>query len=824
MEELLLLIAGIVVLGVIVGPILAIRAFIIGKKNSITADQVSAQTEWLRAEVFKLKQGLGDDPVGRLTALEARLEYLESRMAPGAEVVAPAPAVLTPELAAVAKTEEIPTAPEETKPSVEAPSISAGVPEPELEVPQPVPSIPLEAPKPEEPSREFLGLPMASHGSFEMILGGKWLNWAGALMLLIGIGYGLKYAYDNSLIGPQGRLAIAVAWGTAALIGGEYFRRKSWSVLFHTLTGIGLAIYYLADFFSFQVYHLSNQTVSFGAAIGITVLAITLAVAHNALPIAVLAVLGGFLSPVLMSTGENSPYALFTYIAILDVVAMGAAYFRRWRALEFLCFSGTALMFAGWYVKFWSPDGSQLRPALIFISLFYLMFLLIPTLHSLARKLPETSEGIALVIVNALFSLCMYYRALYPQNRQMLGFFVLGQALLVFILFRAWSMRVSGSPRTAQSLLMISLGLVTLAIPLHLKLYGIPLAWAVEGVLFTWAGIKFARRDTRLFGFLALGLAVWNLMVRLPLHTAYFTPLLNVPFGSWVFVATACVLSAWLLKRAFAERREGNEPELVAAGVEFIAGFGLVCLLLTLETIGFWQYVHRGEQYRSHALSSVIVLWSVIPLGVMLTLRRVKLLQMPWEALGLICYVIGALLFLVGFERYRNESPWVFLHATFAARVAFIGVLWLGARIWAKDAFWKRDALETAGHVFLALLLAVELDRWAGENSHVSRRLALSLISVGWALQALVLIWLGLVTRKKLRRHLGFLLFEIVIGKVLLIDTSQLEKVYRIISFMATGVLLLMGGYFYHRYSELLKRDMNDTTSTGEAATDEKAL
>ena len=70
---------------------------------------------------------------------------------------------------------------------------------------------------------------------------------------------------------------------------------------------------------------------------GAIALAVVMAVAHDALPIAVLGVIGGFLSPVIFSSGGNHPYGLFCYVILVDSVALGAAYFRRWRALLLGC-------------------------------------------------------------------------------------------------------------------------------------------------------------------------------------------------------------------------------------------------------------------------------------------------------------------------------------------------------------------------------------------------------------------------------------------------------------------------------------------------------
>jgi len=109
-----------------------------------------------------------------------------------------------------------------------------------------------------------------------------------------------------------------------------------------------------------------------------------------------------------------------------------------------------------------------------------------------------------------------------------------------------------------------------------------------------------------------------------------------------------------------------------------------------------------------------------------------------------------------------------------------------------------------SGHGVLALLVAFEFARWGQYNHFITAKMGISLISAAWALQALIVIWIGLATRNRLLRYLGFVLFVLTIGKTLLIDMSEMEKVYRIVSFAASGLLLVTAGYFYQRYSSML--------------------
>lgn len=662
----------------------------------------------------------------------------------------------------------------------------------------------IKAPSPPRPSLlpprsdHEMPLPPSSKApsqSLEMKLGTRWLNWVGIVMLLVGIGFFLKYAYDNAWIGPKGRLAIGTFLGIIAIGLGERFRRRDWPALFQVLTGGGLAIFYLCVFFSFQVYGLADQTLSMILAILVTALAVVMAVAYDAVSIAILAVIGGFLSPVLLSTGANHPYALFVYIAILDMVAMGAAYFRRWRALDLLCFVGTIVMYLGWHQKFYASD--QMIPALVFTSLFYLMFLLIPTLHGLVRHLAETTEALAFVVLSALFSFFSYYSILFPEYRYFMGLVVIGQALLVFLLFQVWNRRVGKESNIASSFLTVTLGLVIIAIPIQLKLYGVSIAWSMEGAVLILLGIRFRQIFSKVAGFVALILAAGGLLFRLPLHSAFFTPGFNIPFGSWSFVIVMTAISAYLLNRKKTNHEQWHEA---LAGICFLLALSLACFLLSVELSQNWTINHRTTHYLTYESSTLVVLWSLIPIVIASVMARKG--AKAWMPLSWVCFGIGAILLFAGLEYYSYPSPWLALNASFLPDLIFVLSLWAGARLCRQlDLTVAADVQALTGHGFLALLVALECVRWSHSGSIITPKMGISLISAVWALQAFVVIWIGLAKRSPLLRYLGFVLFLLAVGKTLIIDTNELEKVYRIISFAACGLLLVTAGYFYQRYS-----------------------
>ena len=130
--------------------------------------------------------------------------------------------------------------------------------------------------------------------------------------------------------------------------------RKNFSALSQTLCATGVVILYAVTFACRSVYHFQffGPVPTFLLMALITVTAFLLAVRLNALVVAILGMLGGFLTPVLLSTGQDNPLGLFGYIAILDAGLIVVALNRRWFFLPALAALGTAIMQIGWVGKF----------------------------------------------------------------------------------------------------------------------------------------------------------------------------------------------------------------------------------------------------------------------------------------------------------------------------------------------------------------------------------------------------------------------------------------------------------------------------------------
>ena len=222
-----------------------------------------------------------------------------------------------------------------TAPKVEAPKVGAAK---------------VEEPKKIEPDIKVGTL------TLEQKIGTQWILIAGVIAVIFAAGFFLKYAIDNDWIGPTGRVVIVAIAGLIALAAGEVTRRRGYGIVAKGVTALGFVILYLAVFGVYPYYKLfTSPTPAFIMYILVTAAAMLYAVSLNEIIVAFLSLLGGFLTPVLVSTGENRPIALFTYTLILGVGAMLCALYRKWRAVNVLAFVGTFLLYTGWFEKFYRP-------------------------------------------------------------------------------------------------------------------------------------------------------------------------------------------------------------------------------------------------------------------------------------------------------------------------------------------------------------------------------------------------------------------------------------------------------------------------------------
>ena len=196
----------------------------------------------------------------------------------------------------------------------------------------------------------------------------------GAAILVLAGGYFFKYSVDHGLISPLMRVVLGVVVALACLTGSELWLRKRHVLLANSLAGAGFAILYLCFWAAKARYGLIGTAVAGALMVLVTVSCGVLSVKHDARLVAVFGLVGGFATPIMLSTGSDRPFALFGYLLLLNVALLYVARRRRWPLLTLVSLGFTGLYQAAWIIWRMGPDRVVLGLAisLLFAAVFVL--------------------------------------------------------------------------------------------------------------------------------------------------------------------------------------------------------------------------------------------------------------------------------------------------------------------------------------------------------------------------------------------------------------------------------------------------------------------
>jgi len=249
---------------------------------------------------------------------------------------------------------------EEAPGSVEAGA--PGPPEPPM-VPEPVPAAPSSAPPPEPPAPGI---------DWEQWLGIRGAAVVGGLLLIVAAFLFLRYSFERGWFPPSVRVTLGFLAGIVAVVGSETLRRRDYPTTANAVAGAGIVILYASTWAGRALYDLFPSAVAFPVMALITAVCGLLAWRHRTQMVAVLGLLGGFATPMLLSTGEDRPLSLFGYLLLLDVGLLWLARERRWPALAALALTGTVLYQGLWIID--RMASGQLFLGLAILGLFGLLF------------------------------------------------------------------------------------------------------------------------------------------------------------------------------------------------------------------------------------------------------------------------------------------------------------------------------------------------------------------------------------------------------------------------------------------------------------------
>ncbi len=351
--------------------------------------------------------------------------------------------------------------------------------------PPPLAREPLRAPRRIADEHEFPSIVGAIRDWF---LGGNLVVRVGIVVLFIGVGFLLKFAVDRNMLPIEFRLAGAALGGAALLVLGWRMRDRMRSYAL-ALQGGGVGLLYLTAFAALKFYDLLPAGATFAMLVAVAALAAFLAVGQNALVLAVLGALGGFMAPILTSTGEGNHVVLFSYYALLNAGIVAIAWFKAWRPLNLLAFVFTYGIGTAWGVLRYAPENFATTEP--FVVLFFFMFVAVALLFAL-RTAPRLTDYVDGTLVFGTPVVTMLLQSALVRGRPYaLAFSALAlSAVYLFLASYIWRRRREQLRLLAESFLALGVAFATLAVPLALDGHWTAGTWALEGAAIFWIGLR----------------------------------------------------------------------------------------------------------------------------------------------------------------------------------------------------------------------------------------------------------------------------------------------------------------------------------------------
>ena len=488
-------------------------------------------------------------------------------------------------------------------------------------IPEPIP----------EPTSETI--PSAARWVVEFFTTGNVVAKVGMVIVFFGVAFLLKYAAERGMVPIEYRL-MATAAGAVVLLGVGWRLRHTRRDYAVVLQGGAVGVLYLTIFAAFRLDDLLLASLTFGLLLVVVAFSAVLAVLQSTMSLAVLGTSGGFLAPILASTGGGSHISLFSYYAILDIGVLAIAWFQTWRFLNWIAFVFTCGIAGVWGQQYYQP--AMLATTGPFLVFFFLLFIAVAVLFahrqpprlrgyidgSLVFGTPAVAFGMQSVLVRDI-----------PFGR---AYSAVAVSALYLVLARALSRRDPAWRPLTDAFLALAVVFLILAVPLAFDGHATAAAWALEGAALVWVGIRQQRRLARLAGAaLLLGAGVAFAVMSSPPVNAL--AVLNTRFLGGVAIATGSVLAGRLLSAAgvspegatVLERRLEPALEWVLLVWGLLWWFGTV-----LAEVAFH---HRDGLFISSALLAIAA--SGLLAG--LLARR-----WAWRALMLATMPIGPLLWI----------------------------------------------------------------------------------------------------------------------------------------------------------------------------------
>ena len=649
---------------------------------------------------------------------------------------------------------------------------------------------------------------------WEKFIGENLISKIGIGVLVLAIGFFVKYAIDNDWIGPVGRVGVGLLCG-AILIGVAHRLRDQYKAFSSVLIGGGLVVLYFTIALAYHQYHLFGQTTAFILMLVITAFSVVLSLLYNREELAIIALVGGFVTPFLVSNGNGDYQVLFTYMLILNAGLLVIAYYKAWRLLNGLAFGFTVVLFGSWLIRLPDSTGQSVyRGGAAFGTAFYGLYFVVNVAHTIRQKKIFIASDFLILLLNT----CLYFGvSLYFLSRLGLegykGLYCAIMGIIHIVLSWLLFKRQSVDKNILYLLIGITLSFVSLTAPLQLHGHYITLFWASESVLLYWLFLKSKLRLIGLAAWVVLAAMlvslVWDWVnIYFPIYDRGSPPEMAIIFNKGCMTGLICVAGCFALFRLQRDKAMMLVLLFATAALLYISG--------ALE-IGY-QFNNRYPSLDIASFYLLLYTWVFVSLFTAfsgrLTATDFRVLNMILLGLGLAAYLI-ALPAVIGLQREMLEQRLYLGHLTshWVGAAVVLSIFYRLTEMYRSGSWNVEAAVFTWMVAIVAVIflsaegqMLVNMLFYSGQHplDELQRVYNKTGLPILWGLCSFGCMWLGMHHKFRPLRIFSLVLFTVTLLKLFLFDIRNIPVAGKIAAFFCLGVLLLVVSFMYQRLKKII--------------------
>jgi len=559
----------------------------------------------------------------------------------------------------------------------------------------------------------------------------------------------------------------------------------------------------------------------------VTAFAVLLSIAYDRKELAILSIIGGFSTPFMLSTGEGNYQVLFSYIVILNIGMLVLAYFKKWNAVNIICYVFTLALFLGWMNKaVIGVEHAPTKGAFAFATIFYVIFFLMNIIHNVKVGARFIWLEVSVLLSNTLFYYCVGMSL--AEGTPYQGLFT--ALMAVFNMAFAYSLFRNG--RVDKNIVYLMIGLVltfvSLIAPVQLEGNYITLFWAAEMVLLYWFYLKVNIKLVQIISLVVGGLMLVSLLMDWSQIYASSQKEMTIAFNAGTMTTLYVLVSLFGLSRLL--RKDENLTSKFELGVVMV-NVRMVVQVLMVAILYFGCFRELSFQLNHRiAISEARVLFIGIYNFVFLAAlcgysKKTNHPKLREVTTGLWVLFLMSYLFvynpktIVLRDMYISDQISAF-YFTWHYVMMVLSILGL---VYLKQELFQTDYVKSiVGKIFNWLIAFVVVFMVSMEADHlivlftcvlpqeipvVIKQSAKIAYPILWGLLSFIFMYLGMTKKVKSLRIISLSLFGVTLLKLAIIDLRGISEGGKIAAFISLGVILLVISFMYQKLKNIILAD-----------------